>query len=77
MNDVEHDLRKLGVKRWRTKALEREEWATIIKKSKAKLKEPYYYRKKKIYNLYMLYSDADRLAPTSGKKTFTTVTLIA
>ena len=25
INDVEDDLRKLGVKRWRTKALEREE----------------------------------------------------
>ena len=27
LNDVEDDLRKLGVKRWRTKALGREEWA--------------------------------------------------
>jgi hypothetical protein len=26
INDVEGDPRKLGVKRWRTKALEREEW---------------------------------------------------
>jgi hypothetical protein len=39
INDVE-DLRKLGVKRWRTKALEREEWASIIKEAKAKLKGP-------------------------------------
>jgi len=38
INDVEDDLRKLGVKRWRTKALEREEWASIIKVAKAKLK---------------------------------------
>ena len=30
INDVEDDLRKLGVKRWRTKALEREELASII-----------------------------------------------
>jgi hypothetical protein len=30
----------LGVKRWRTKALEREEWASIIKEAKAKLKGP-------------------------------------
>jgi hypothetical protein len=29
INDVEDDLRKLGVKRWRTKALERDEWASI------------------------------------------------
>ena len=40
INDVEGDLRKLGVKRWRTKALEREEWASIIKEAKAKLKGP-------------------------------------
>jgi hypothetical protein len=40
INDVEDDLRKLGVKRWRTKALEREEWTSIIKKAKAKLKGP-------------------------------------
>ena len=40
INAVEHDRRKLGVKRLRTKALEREEWASIIKEAKAKLKEP-------------------------------------
>jgi hypothetical protein len=36
--DVEDDLRKLGVKRWRTKALDRVEWASIIREAKAKLK---------------------------------------
>jgi hypothetical protein len=40
INDVEDDLRKFGVKRWRTKALERKEWASIIKEAKAKLKGP-------------------------------------
>jgi hypothetical protein len=40
INDVEDDLREFGVKRWRTKALEREEWASIIKEAKAKLKGP-------------------------------------
>jgi hypothetical protein len=40
INDVEDDLRKLGVKRWRTRALEREEWASIIKEAKVKLKGP-------------------------------------
>jgi hypothetical protein len=40
INDVEDDLRKLGVKRWRTKALEREEWALIVKEAKGKLKGP-------------------------------------
>jgi hypothetical protein len=40
INDMEADLRKLGVKRWRTKALDRVEWASIIRESKAKLKGP-------------------------------------
>jgi len=35
---VEDDLRKLGVKGWRRKAFNREEWASIIRKAKAKLK---------------------------------------
>jgi hypothetical protein len=47
INDVEDDLRELGVKRWRTKELEREEWASIIKEAKGKLKGPKCYRKKK------------------------------
>jgi hypothetical protein len=37
---VEDDLRKLGVKQWRTKALDREEWASIVREAKAKLKGP-------------------------------------
>ena len=40
INDVEDDLRKLGVKRWRKKALDREEWASVIREGKAKLKGP-------------------------------------
>jgi hypothetical protein len=40
INDVEDDLRKLGVKRSRTKALDRQEWALIIREAKAKLKGP-------------------------------------
>jgi hypothetical protein len=39
-NDVGENLRELGVKRWRAKALEREEWAAIIEEAKAKLKGP-------------------------------------
>jgi hypothetical protein len=38
INDAEDDLRELGVKRWITKALEGEEWTSIIKEAKAKLK---------------------------------------
>jgi hypothetical protein len=36
----EDDLRKLGVKRWRVKVLGREEWASIIRETKARLKGP-------------------------------------
>jgi len=38
INDVEDDLRKLGVKQLRMKALHREEWASIIREVKDKLK---------------------------------------
>ena len=37
---MEDDLRKLGVKRWRRKACNRDEWASIIKEAKAKIKGP-------------------------------------
>jgi hypothetical protein len=40
IDDVEDNLRKLGVKRWRVKALDRKEWASIIGEAKAKLKGP-------------------------------------
>jgi len=40
INDVEDDLRKLGVKRRRTKALDGEEWASIVREDKGKLKGP-------------------------------------
>ena len=38
INDVDDDLRKLGVKRRRKKALNREEWASIVREAKDKLK---------------------------------------
>jgi transcription termination factor 2 len=40
INDVGDDLRKLGVKRWRAKVLDRVEWASIIWEGKGKLKGP-------------------------------------
>jgi hypothetical protein len=40
INDVEGDLRKLGVKRWRTKVLDRVEWTSIVREGKGKLKGP-------------------------------------
>jgi hypothetical protein len=47
IDDVEDDLRNIGTKRWRIKVLNSAEWASIIKKAKAKLKGPKCYRKKK------------------------------
>jgi hypothetical protein len=38
IDDVEDDLRNMGIKRWRIKALDRVEWGSIIKEAKAKLK---------------------------------------
>jgi hypothetical protein len=35
---VGDDLRKLGIKRWRMNALDTDEWTSIIKEVKAKLK---------------------------------------
>jgi hypothetical protein len=40
IDDVEDDLRNMVIKRWRIKALDRVEWASIIKEAKAKLKGP-------------------------------------
>jgi hypothetical protein len=40
INGVEDDLRKIAVKRWRTKALDRVEWASIVREGKGKLKGP-------------------------------------
>jgi hypothetical protein len=40
INDVEDDLRRIGVRRWRMKALDREEWTSIVKGAKANLKGP-------------------------------------
>jgi hypothetical protein len=33
--DVEKNLREMKAKRWRQKAVDREEWASIFKKAKA------------------------------------------
>jgi hypothetical protein len=49
IDDVEDDLRNIGIKRWTIKTLDRVEWASIIKESKSKLNGPWCYRKKKIH----------------------------
>jgi hypothetical protein len=40
IDDVEDDLKNMGIKRWTIKALDRDDWASIIKEAKAKLKGP-------------------------------------
>ena len=37
-NDVQTDIRTLGVKRWLYKAQDRQEWARITREAKVKLK---------------------------------------
>jgi hypothetical protein len=38
MDDVELDLRNMGVKRWRARGLDRTEWASVVREDKAKRK---------------------------------------
>jgi hypothetical protein len=38
LDDVEADIKTLGVKRWRIKAQGRKEWSAILREAKAKLK---------------------------------------
>jgi hypothetical protein len=40
IDDVEDNLKNMGLKIWRIKALDRVEWASIFKEDKAKLKGP-------------------------------------
>ena len=38
MDDAEPDFRNMGVKRYRTVALDRREWVFVMREAKAKLK---------------------------------------
>jgi transcription termination factor 2 len=40
LDDVETDIKALGVKRWRIKAQDRKEWPATLREVKAKLKGP-------------------------------------
>jgi hypothetical protein len=40
LDDVEADIKPLGIKRWRLKAQDRKEWTVILREAKAKLKGP-------------------------------------
>jgi hypothetical protein len=47
LDDVAEDLRNVSIRRWRIKALNRVELASIVKKAKAKVKAPKCYRNNK------------------------------
>jgi hypothetical protein len=40
LDDVEADIKVLGIKRWRIRAQDRKEWSAILREAKAKLKGP-------------------------------------
>jgi hypothetical protein len=40
LDDVEADIKSLGIKGWRLKAQDRKEWTVILSEAKAKLKGP-------------------------------------
>jgi hypothetical protein len=40
LEDVDADIKALGVKRWRIKAQDRKEWSAILREAKAELKGP-------------------------------------
>jgi hypothetical protein len=37
MGEVENDLRDMGLERWRTRALDKTEWTSVVRKAKTKL----------------------------------------
>jgi hypothetical protein len=40
LNDVEDDIKAFGIRRWRIKAQDRNEWTAIKREAKVKLKGP-------------------------------------
>jgi hypothetical protein len=38
MDDIEMDLRPVGVKGWRTRVLARRKWGSVVREAKARLK---------------------------------------
>jgi hypothetical protein len=40
LDEVEDDIKALGIRRWRIKAQDRNEWTAIKRKAKVKLKGP-------------------------------------
>ncbi|KAJ4438301.1 hypothetical protein ANN_14240 [Periplaneta americana] len=40
LDDVQADLTKVGIRRWRTRALDRSDWSDVLREAKAKLQGP-------------------------------------
>ncbi|KAJ4429684.1 hypothetical protein ANN_21885 [Periplaneta americana] len=57
LDDVQDDLVKSGIKRWRRRALEREDWVAILKKVKAKLKG--LQARKIVFKVYNYFKNVD------------------
>jgi hypothetical protein len=51
LDDVEADIKTLGVKRWRIKVQARKEWPAILREAKAKLKGVNPEKRKKIIQI--------------------------
>jgi len=47
MDDVEFDLRDMGETKWRTRVLDKAQWAPVVRGAKAKLRELLCYRRRK------------------------------
>jgi hypothetical protein len=54
LDDVEADVKVLGVKRWRIKAQDTNEWSAILWEAKAKLKGPWSQRRRRRRSTYFM-----------------------
>jgi hypothetical protein len=47
LDDVEDDIKALGIRWWRIKAQDRNEWTAIKREAKVKLKGPWSHRRRR------------------------------
>jgi hypothetical protein len=53
LDDVEGDIKALGIRRWRIKAQDRNEWTAIKREAKVKLKGPWSHRRRKMWRSFL------------------------